>query len=356
LFTVSILLGIVLLARYRIHRVSSHPPRVYGLLFLAAAISLFWIGVALTSSDWLSLVPGNGRSWLKASGRTFFGWPDFYIPVVGPWRREMPILGLLIFLALAHQCFSRARDPLPAIVRHPAFIVAWIIVCVAVFQSIHTNTRYFFHVYPLMLLTIAFAILELLQTSRRLSESLPNSMKQPAAMLGFAILFICTEDFNPNHLKNMSSESVSLRTGEFQRHALTWYPRSDYATPGRFVNDFTARHGETKILVLGQPALSYYLTVPHAHYYGRNEQRFFNVSRVGGTVDKWSNQRLLSTEAEVRNYTHDAENVLIVRSASPNRQTFDPASTWTGRILDSATVFKGLDARVEVMLIKLSRG
>jgi hypothetical protein len=34
----------------------------------------------------------------------------------------------------------------------------------------------------------------------------------------------------------------------------------------------------------------------------------------------------------------------------------DVASTWAGRMLDSATVFKGLDARVEVLLVKLAKG
>jgi 4-amino-4-deoxy-L-arabinose transferase-like glycosyltransferase len=355
LFTVSILLGIVLLARYRIYRVSIHPVRVYAILVLAAAISLFWVGVALTSSDWLSLVPGSGRSWLKAFARTFFGWPDFYIPVVAPWRRELPILGFLSLLALTYHLFLRARDPLPVIVRHPAFVVAWIVVCVGVFNSYYTSTRYFFYIYPLVLLTIALAILELLRTSGRLNQSLPDSFKQYPAMLGFLILFACTEDFNLDYLKNISNESVKYRTGEFQRYALTWYPRSDYATPAAFVNDFAARHGETKTVVLGQPAVSYYLNVPHALYYGRNEKRFFNVSRVAGTVDKWSNQRLLSTEEEVRNYTLAAENVLVIRSASEKRQTLDVASTWAGRMLDSATVFKGLDARVEVLLVKLPR-
>jgi hypothetical protein len=100
--------------------------------------------------------------------------------------------------------------------------------------------------------------------------------------------------------------------------------------------------------------MSYYLSVPHAIYYARGSRRFFNVSRVSGTVDLWSNQRLLSTEEEVRNYTLAAENVLMIRSTSPEHDALDPVSTWRGRILNTASVFKGVDGRVEVLLVKLA--
>ncbi|MGH7797420.1 MAG: ArnT family glycosyltransferase [Candidatus Binatia bacterium] len=354
LFTVSILLGFVLVARYRIHRFSAHPARIYVFLCVAAVISLFWVGVALTSSDWIGFVTESDRPWLKAFRQAFFGWPDFYTPAVAPWLKELPILGLLSLLALAHLCFLRARDPLLVLIRHPAFIVAWILVCVGVFNSIHTSTRYFFYIYPVILLTIALSILELLRTSVRLKPSLGDSFKQSAAMLGLVVLFGCTEDFNLDHLRNISSENVRYRTGEFRRYALTWYPRSDYATPAGFVNDFVSRNSEIQTIVLGQPAISYYLKVPHALYYDRSGKRFFNVSRVAGTVDVWSNHRLLSTEEELRDYTLDTENVLMIRSASLEGYMLDPASTWPARILDTATVYRGIDRRIEVVLVKLS--
>jgi hypothetical protein len=145
---------------------------------------------------------------------------------------------------------------------------------------------------------------------------------------------------------------VRFRLGEFKRYSLTWYARSDFESPAAFARSFADREPSSRIIVDGLPPVSYYLGRPHAVYYERSGRRFYNVSRAGGTVDLWSNQRLLSTDEELRSYARCADQVVLIRS-SQDRNELDFAKIWPVRLASAAPAFTSIDGRIEAVVVKL---
>jgi hypothetical protein len=341
----------LLVFRYDFHRLSALPRRAYVLFLASLCIGAIWMVYALFSIGWRDLA--GERADLKTLFYMFFGWPGLYSHVFAPWFKELPFVGLIAFLALAYQIASRSKDSPALLLRNPAFIGFYVALCVAGFHWLSSATRYFFVVYPFMLLTIVLSVIDALE---RLSRALPHyekSFVRSMAALACVGVFICTEDFQAAQLVNASSEQVRFRLGKYERYAPTWYMRADYESPARFAAQFSAQNSATTTIVSGLPPVSYYLGGAHAVYYHRNDNRFYNVSRVGGTVDLWSNQRLLSTEEEVRAYTRCSKRVLFIRKRIEEESALDVGSVWNGRMISADQAYKSLDGRIEVIVVTL---
>jgi hypothetical protein len=238
------------------------------------------------------------------------------------------------------------------VVRHPAFIVAYIVLCVGMINSLYTSTRYFFFVYPLFLLIVGLTAVEILELLMRRVVSYDRTSRQALAMLGCLAIFVVAEDFHFRHITDISSEQVRFRLGEFKRYSLTWYARSDFESPAAFARSFADREPSSRVIVDGLPPVSYYLGRPHAVYYERSGRRFYNVSRVSGTVDIWSNQPLLSTDEDLRSYTRCVDKVVLIRS-SENGNQLEVEKIWPVRVAVAAPAFTSIDRRIEVVVAKL---
>jgi hypothetical protein len=102
-------------------------------------------------------------------------------------------------------------------------------------------------------------------------------------------------------------------------------------------------------VVVGQPPVSFYLAAPHAAYYYRNWNLFYDHSRAGGTVDRWSNQRFLSTPDDLRAYTKCVATVWVVKAVSPVNRPFEIEAVWGKRLVSATEVFRSVDNRLAVI-------
>jgi hypothetical protein len=142
---------------------------------------------------------------------------------------------------------------------------------------------------------------------------------------------------------NIRSQEVSLRTGSFERYAAIWSARSDILSPASFVA--SAIENGDGVIVQGLPAVSQYLSIPYALYLSRDDMRFPRVSREGGTIDVWSNQRLLSTDADLSATCEAATTIWVVRRSGDD-QGFC-RGMWA--MVQDTIVDVGADGRVEVV-------
>ena len=106
-----------------------------------------------------------------------------------------------------------------------------------------------------------------------------------------------------------------------------------------------------KIIVFNVGPVSHYLHKNHAIFYDKNGRKYQNVSRKRGTIDVWSNQRLLGTRAEVESYARDAECLLLIRRLPSQSEYSDPA---VHRVITEAfptarRAFLSRDSRIEVL-------
>ena len=106
-----------------------------------------------------------------------------------------------------------------------------------------------------------------------------------------------------------------------------------------------------KIIVFDVGPVSHYLDSHHAIFYDRNGSKYRNVSRKRGTIDAWSNQRLLGTRADVESYARDADCLLLIRRLPSQSEYSDPA---VHRVISEAfprarRAFLSRDSRIEVL-------
>jgi hypothetical protein len=370
-FALTLLLFAVLVSRYQVHQRAAQPARTYVMLAATLVIALIWLAYALAVPGRL-LVPevlerwgleGSEASGLGALARalwtTFFGWPELYHHIIRPFALELPLLGLLTLAALIWAAAAHGRSPWRQLVAHPAFIIVYTMAFFAVFRH-HSTTRYWFHLYPVLLCLIGLMLSDLVQRARarQWGGALLQRAPETAAAGLLLGLFMLSSDFNPRHLLAVGDESVAFRTDEFARFAPTWYPREDYQSPAQYVNDHADHAGGERIIVENAPPTTYYLAHDHAVFYHRDNPRgrYSAVSREGGAVDAWSGVALLGTTAEVRDYAAGAGTVWLIREVVPGRYRLDPGAAFGERIADQQVMFTSRDGVLEVVRLALHPG
>ena len=227
--------------------------------------------------------------------------------------------------------------------------------CVAFLHSAYVSTRYLFFIYPIILSTILLSAKELTQKFVGTRENFKKAQVTAITALLCLGSFAFSKDFNPKHIVQVTTERVGFRKFEYNRFARTWYFRHDYRSPAEFINQNVSEEDAPRIIVVDQPPVSYYLKEEHAVYYSRNGDRFSNVSRERGTVDLWSNNQLLSTKQNLREYTKEITTVWLIRSSSPEMQRFRIEEVWDTRLKSVSRMFLSIDGRIEVVQVKLEK-
>lgn len=349
------LIVLVLAARHRIVGLGPEHRVIHRALAATAILGGFWLAYALVARESVvaAAVPGDGVS--KAIARTLFGWPDITSSVIGPWRRHLPLAGACAMAALLHQLLTKARGDVVAWIRNPAIAVVPVVLAFGMINQAYASIRYSFFLYPFVL---ALILISAIEAAAAIMHRLNGDQRlgQAVGIAACLCVFGISSDFNLRQIMGVAGENVRLRLGEFERYQGIWYDRLDYETPALFVNEHAGIQKRQKVLVVGQPPVSYYLTVPHGVYYDRKDPRFYGVSRRRGTVDIWSNQRLLSTPNDLREYTRCAANVWIVRATPPAPQAFDVHEVWGEQVVRTAEAFRSVDRRLEVRLVELETG
>jgi hypothetical protein len=347
-------LGVVLLARCRVHRDPRASRSAIAVLGLAIVVSVGW----LAHATWLTYGAGS-REWLAGAGATvfrygisstFFGWPRFYEPVILPWYREMPVLAGFLLFGLLYQVVTRLGRPLAELARSPAMMLFYILVLFGTLDSLYHRTRYTFFVYPLALAVLFITVYDLVRVlGNRTSVSWLRKHTGACAVVAFLAIFAVAEDFNPRHLVRGASPEVIFRTGRFEPREATWYSRTDFRTAGRFVS--AAAPMDAAVIAINVPPASYYIDRSHAVYIRRGDDRFRNVARRQGTLDYWSGQRLMSTPGELAEYTRDASEVWMVRRAGEDHPVVDLSDAFAARGHVISRMYLSIDERLEVLRV-----
>lgn len=349
-------LGVVLLARFRIHKDPRSFRTTLVVLGLAGVVSLGWLAYA----SWLTYGAGS-REWLIRAGApvfrygissVFFGWPRFYEPVILPWYREMPVLAVLLLIGVVYQIITRLDRPVAELARNPALVVLYVLVLFGTLDSLYHTTRYTYFVYPVALAALFITVHDLLRiVGTRTSTPWLRAHLGACAVAVFVGAFALTEDFNPRHLVGGANPEVIFRTGDFEPRRATWYFRTDYRGAGRFVS--ATAPPDAYVVVVDSPPVSYYIDRSHAVYLPRVGVRFRHVARRQGTLDYWSGQRLLSTPAELAEHAQHASELWLIRRAERGDLVVDLSAAFAAREHVIHRMYLTIDGGLEVLRVEL---
>jgi Dolichyl-phosphate-mannose-protein mannosyltransferase len=358
LLTLYVVTLVVLLFRYRVHRGGQYAPAVRLVVAVTLTIALAWLVYGSLMPDRLVAPPATATAeasdlfrMARALQLTFFGWPDLYGQTLRSFALDLPVIGLLAAAALIFVTVVELSAPLPSLLRHPALVLVMMMLVYGLFETTSYSTRYWFHLYPVILCLIGLVVAKALRWLRGVSGELADFGSALVLLVGFML----SSDFNPSHLLHTASPEVAFRLGEFERFENAWIPRPDYRSPAEFLD----RHGEvgptTSIVVERLLPVSHYLDRKHAIYFGRHTTDFVLSSRERGTREKWTNNRLLSTPDELAAYTVSAPEVWIIRwVVDPAFSQVDLEILWADRMPELSRAFLSEDGRIEVLRVRLA--
>jgi 4-amino-4-deoxy-L-arabinose transferase-like glycosyltransferase len=358
LFAVSICIAAVLFIRYQLHGRLLQERGKLALLALSAVVACAWVVYAVYDETWREqmLTP----KFLRALRIVFFGWPDFYEPIIRPLIASLPLLTVIFFAALAWHLIRQGRQSLTLILGHPIIIVLGVFCGIAVIdpilQPMLKTTRYVYHIYPFVILLTVMAGYEFVRTT----TDRVIAQNTQIVLSGFVaiVLFVAGEDFRLQQLLHINSPEVTFRSGKFKRYEHLWFWRQDDRSPGEFLN--AHRHDVDALVVsIHARTLPYYLdrNLEFAYYCSREGEdawRYRDVARSKGKLELWTGRPLLGTEQELRDYAKSTRSLYLVRSVAPDQQDFNINHVWPDRLVNCERVFLSLDGNTEVVKISLN--
>lgn len=303
--------------------------RAYGVAILVSLVA--WAALGLLSDQW---IPHGASTWL-GDGRMLvvlqelFGRPDFLRQIVKPWVGAESLYGLVlvVLLAIAVARDLRSPSPYPGTLSVLLLVVVVMLVAVGVSQPPRQESRYVFFLYPAVLIIVVSTGLVLLRHTDR-----KGALARLVAPITILAVYVVLEDFRPRHLVSIDSTAASLRigfSGRFDDHLIA---RTDPRSAARWVDAHATRPDD--LLVNGYPAASFYSSRFAFAYTDIEHQRFRAFACSRGTIERWSNLPLLSTQDELAGQIRNHGQTFFVADKKQVEQLlaglpeFEPTVVW----------------------------
>jgi hypothetical protein len=253
---------------------------------------------------------------LKQGIAMLFGFPNFYQYFLYWLIRGWPIMTAVLILGcimLLSRYFSNRRDPVPLFVLGSIFIPALI---ASFFKSYH-ESRYTFHLYPLIV--IVFSMVSIRVGSYILQNSIIKE-KWSRNLVTFsmlvAILFI-SQDANPLHAWSIGNRTYQSVKDPI-RSVISWkfYAgfHQDHRNPSVYVKDHLSR--EDQVVALGPIHMIelYHFYVGKVDYaVVPSENPYYYGKMKGGKIINYiTGSELINGVSKVKNLIEQSSNVIWI--------------------------------------------
>jgi hypothetical protein len=273
---------------------------VYGLRRIVILVLL--TGVI----DWRELASRQGQAftlallslllfWLvyyQATGARplehLFVYPDVFQRIARPWGRVLPVLTVGIFFSVAF--WLRRSIVAPAgssdSIAQLLGLLFLMVLLVGAIPTDRIETRYTFFLYPLLVILMIAAILEL-------TRQPTLQQRLPAVLLGAAplLFFAGTEDLQVWQIAHIDSQAANFRFGMSPVRADHYYPRNDM----RGVGGWLAQHVQPGDVVFsGIPNIDEYYDGFDFFYLEDEDNRYDAYVCSDGRTERWTNHPILT--------------------------------------------------------------
>src|SRR5262249_32690921 len=150
----------------------------------------------------------------------------------------LSFLTIIFLSSLAWHVGQLRHKNITVILRHPIMIILGMVSAIAVVSPIikplYEETRYFYSVYPFIILLIVMACYEVLgRTLGRVTGK--SNLVILSGFVAIGLFAICG-DFNLRQLLHINSREIAFRTGALKRYEHLWFWRFDDRSPAEFLN------------------------------------------------------------------------------------------------------------------------
>jgi hypothetical protein len=171
----------------------------------------------------------------------------------------------------------------------------------------HQETRYVFFLYP------AAVIIALLTLQRGVHALLEDAPLAAGATIAVSLgCFALSEDFRPAHLWHIDSEAINFRIGMSSYLSDHYHPRSDVRSAARWLSNHVVPGQD--IVIDAYPGVDFYAPADF-YFMTESDPRFEVYSCRRGTVQRWSNQPLLTSYDALRSELTTGRRIWLVLEA-----------------------------------------
>lgn len=189
------------------------------------------------------------------------------------------------------------------------FIFLLLMLFVTTLNLTYFKTRYFFFLYPLLIL------LNLSTIERVINKfNLQNKIKLGSFLILIIGYLVISEDFNIYHLYNIDSRNVNFREHYSKKLKDHYYPRWDVRTPDEYVNR-NLKKGD--IVIIDEQLSEFYLKrVDYIYKDYTDNVEFPGISVLNGTKERWTGANLIYTAPGLINFLlhKDSDKWLIINT------------------------------------------
>jgi hypothetical protein len=333
---------LLLMALTRIVSMHELTPRNALPLHVSLGLSLgIWLAIGFGTA---AFVADDSGSWLGNSKTivvlyALFGMPDFLLQVIRPWVGAASFFGmtLLVLLGLTLRNEFRVPRSHSTEVSVLLLIVIVMLIAVGVSDPPRQATRYVSFLYPAVLVIT-------LSTAVGLIGTLPirsTSRKGVTWLLIFGA-YLLSEDFRPQHVVAVDSPESNFRVRMHGRAETHLQPRTDPRGAALWINARANQTGD--IAINGFPAASFYSDRFDFAYTDMGHQRYGAFACQRGTVERWSNLRLLASTKDLRREIELSRRAFLVVDTKQMTQVVEDLGD-----LGPAEVWRSIDGDVVVL-------
>lgn len=310
----------------------SRGAKTFAITILACVVG--WTVVGLSSPDWLASlhVPwGKAPPALKLAYE-FLRLPDFIGIVALAFARAAPVLGALLFTAIAFAILREVlRSTMPVTADQVLLLILVGMLGAASFSNPpRLETRYFVFLFPVV---VIFAVTIISRTSQLLPWGRFVKAATTTAVVG--TLMYLSGDLHPRLLfHNDSTAALSGRSSE-DGARLNIVRRTDARAAAKWLSEH--RVSPYSLMINGFPGVDFYFDGFDFAYIGLDNHRYWTYACRQGTVERWGNLPLLTDAAAIKEQLRNrAKAYLVIDTPSSDSligslTEFHPSRAWTSR-------------------------
>ena len=266
---------------------------------------IYWTFFVLKTNKWKFYFPnitfrGSGDI-IRVVWKEFLNYPYFYETFV-LFRDTIPvytyIISGLILLGLVLLFIKKEEKDYKFRILFALFI--FLIIMVNILNLTYFETRYFFFLFPLILILVYSSLLKFITLIVH-----QNKLSMWAFMIIVFLILVISGDSNLKHLFKIDSKEINYRT-EFtyaqQRH---YYPRWDTRTPAEIINK-NSKSGD--VIITNHQVNAYYLNKCDYVYVDYRSIRFGGVSMDYGKKERWTGANLIYDDTSLINLLFNNDN------------------------------------------------
>jgi hypothetical protein len=309
---------------------------------LAASV-VGWTVIGLLSPGWLVSLeaPWGESSTMLRLAYEFLRLPDFIGIVALPFARAAPILGAVLFAAVA---IAVLRDFL----RNSATVTAeqvLLLVLVSLLGAASLSdpprfeTRYVVFLFPVAVIIAIALTVRALQPLTRQPLVTALLVMTTVVAVGFAL----TGDFQPHRLIHIDDAPTHYARRSTQNRS-NFLHRSDPRSAAKWLAEHATAPGS--LVINGYPTVDFYFKEFDFAYIGLDNQRYAAYSCQRGTVERWGNLPLLNDTAGLDAKIARSDNAFIVIDTPSREALIRDLAAWHPRV-----AWTSLDGYISILVI-----